>query len=127
MPTEKRKLGNLGEKVAKEYLQSKGYEIQGENYLKPWGEIDIIAKKDNVLIFVEVKTKIKKTEKQGYLSPEANIGRLKGIKLIRTAETYLMEKNIPENVFWRIDVISVELDYAVRKAKVKHFEDAIVG
>jgi putative endonuclease len=54
--TEKRKTGDIGEKIAGRFLVSKGFEIVGWNYLKPWGEIDIIAKRKGKFHFVEVKT-----------------------------------------------------------------------
>ena len=57
MPSEKRQFGDLGEKIAEDYLLKKQYKIIGRNYWKPWGEIDLVARKDNKLIFVEVKTR----------------------------------------------------------------------
>jgi Holliday junction resolvase-like predicted endonuclease len=54
--TEKRKTGDLGEKIAGRFLVSRGFEIVGWNYLKPWGEIDIIIKKKSKIHFIEVKT-----------------------------------------------------------------------
>ena len=54
--TEKQKIGRLGEDIAIKYLQNKGFLVIGQNYLKKCGEIDIIAKKDRVLHFIEVKT-----------------------------------------------------------------------
>jgi len=48
-------LGFLGENIAARHLEQKGYEIITKNYRKPWGEIDIIAKKHDIITFVEVK------------------------------------------------------------------------
>ncbi|PIW74862.1 MAG: YraN family protein, partial [Candidatus Portnoybacteria bacterium CG_4_8_14_3_um_filter_44_15] len=56
MPSEKRKTGDLGEGIAAKYLENNGYKIIERNYRKNWGEIDIVARKDDCLIFVEVKT-----------------------------------------------------------------------
>lgn len=121
-----RKVGNSGEEIARQYLERKSYNILESNYLKPYGEVDIIAWDKAVLVFIEVKTRIS-GQKKVYLPPESNVNYYKGRKIIRTALAYMEEKGIPEDVLWRIDVISVELDCENRKAKVRHLENAIVG
>lgn len=55
-PTEKQKIGQIGEDCACKYLEKCGFKILERNYLKKWGEIDIVAKKGNKLHFVEVKS-----------------------------------------------------------------------
>jgi putative endonuclease len=50
-------VGNRGETLAVEHLQMKGYKILGRNYASKWGEIDIVAKDKDIVVFVEVKTK----------------------------------------------------------------------
>lgn len=55
-PTEKQKIGRLGEDIAIKYLQNKGFLVIGQNYLKKCGEIDIIAQKGKILHFIEVKS-----------------------------------------------------------------------
>lgn len=50
-------LGKEGERLAKEFLKKKGYSILPEYYRTPFGDIDIIAKEKDVLVFVEVKTR----------------------------------------------------------------------
>ena len=123
MTTQKRKFGDLGEKVAARYLKNKGYEILETNYQnnsgRRLGEIDIIAKdlERNELVFVEVKTreyfKFKDT------LPEENITPFKLRKLAKIAETYLKTKKLFNENF-RFDAISVWLDLDSKKAKVKH-------
>ena len=54
--TEKRKLGDIGENIACDFLKRRGFEIIERNYLRKWGEIDIVARKRNVIRFVEVKS-----------------------------------------------------------------------
>lgn len=125
MPSLKRELGDMGERLVQAYLIKRGYQILQKNYLKPYGEIDIVASNKGVLVFIEVKTRVIK--EKGYIPPEASVGYFKSRKIVRTAEVYLMEKRIPENTFWRIDVVSVDLNYTTRKAKIRHFENAVVG
>ncbi len=51
----RKEVGKLGEEIASKFLERKGFKIVLRNYRKPWGEIDIIAEKDDVVRFVEVK------------------------------------------------------------------------
>ncbi len=54
--SEKQKIGELGENIAVKFLTKKGFFISERNYTKKWGEIDIIAEKNNKLYFIEVKS-----------------------------------------------------------------------
>src|SRR3990167_5197902 len=54
--TEKQKIGKIGEDCACQYLEKNGYKVIERNYLKKWGEIDIVARREKKLYFVEVKT-----------------------------------------------------------------------
>ncbi|MEK7560306.1 MAG: YraN family protein, partial [Patescibacteria group bacterium] len=67
----KQETGNLGEKLAAKFLSANGFKIVETNYWRKWGEIDIIAEKDNILHFVEVKA-TGSDEESGY-RPEENI------------------------------------------------------
>lgn len=119
-------IGVHGEDLAVEYLKSKGYEILTRNYVPHWlsrgkKEIDIVAKKSGVLVFVEVKTgKID----DGF-SPQDHVDFRKQRFLIKTAESYLAEKKIPEDTPWQIDVVAIT--FGEEKPKIEHFENAIAG
>ena len=125
MPSAKRKFGDLGERIAEEYLTKKGYKVIGKNYQKPWGEIDLITKKDNAIIFCEVKTRDKKHVE--HYSAESAVNKDKIRKLQKICENYLLEKRFPLNQLWQIDVIAIAIDKETMKAKVNHIENAVWG
>ena len=77
--------GKLGEKLGSEYLVVNGYEILSQNWRHSHWEVDIIAKKNNVLHFIEVKTR--RTKRYG--QPEEKVGNKKIKNLINAAEEYL--------------------------------------
>lgn len=86
-------IGGNGEDFAALILQTKGYEILERNYRTKLGEIDIIAKKDNVLHFVEVKTRTQKT--YGYPAESVTEDKLNRIR--KASQIYMFNKKI----FWR--------------------------
>lgn len=100
------KVGETGEELASRFLEQKGFAIIDRNYRKKWGEIDIVAEKDDTLHFVEVKTI---TSKGDYL-PEDNMRLWKKQRLSRVIRTYLLDKKVPDEKEFEIDVISVVLD-----------------
>lgn len=96
-------IGRLGEQIAACGVIRSGYEILEMNFNVPGiGEIDLIHKEDEELVFTEVKT-LSKPEM--YASPEARIDRLKAERIMAAAGQYLEEKGFGENI--RFDVISV--------------------
>jgi putative endonuclease len=127
--TKKQEIGELGENIACEYLERKGFDIIGRNYRKKWGEIDIVAEKDGILHFIEVKSVsvqtlenvIRETEKY---QPEDNVHPWKLKRLHRAIQTYLLEKNLENE--WQLDVMAVFLDMKTRKAKVRITENVII-
>lgn len=124
MLTQKREFGDLGEKIAQEYLENKGYKIIDRNYSKRWGEIDLIAESpEKELIFIEIKTREAKNN-PAFL-PEDSVNFSKQQKLIKTGRTFLYENKYPEETAWRIDVIAVEIEKFSRKAKIRHIENAV--
>jgi len=129
MQTEERKKGDAGEGVALNYLKKRGYKILERNYENKIGEIDVIAKKDGAVIFVEVKTqdvgKLEYDETGARLYPERSVDWRKQRKLIKTAEYYLLEKDYDEDTSWQIDVIGVDLDKLAHRVNLRHLKNAV--
>lgn len=123
MPSLKRKFGDIGEKVAEHYLQRRGYTVIEKNYLKPWGEIDLVAKKYGDLIFFEVKTRDSKYVE--HFLAESSVNRLKIKKLQKICETYLSERHYSYNQNWQVDVLAIAIDKKENKARIKHFKNAV--
>jgi putative endonuclease len=123
--------GSTGERVAAKYLENKGFFIIDRNYRKKWGELDIIAQKDNVLHFVEVKTVSRKSyggkfeQEVNNYRPEDNMHPWKLQRLRRALQTYLLEKYKTDPV-WQFDLACVFLDQEKRVAKVKFIENLIL-
>jgi putative endonuclease len=101
-PSAHRKRGTLGEEAAAEFLKQHGYEIIERNYFYQHGEIDIIAKENETLVFVEVKAR--SSAKFG--APEEFVTPKKQELLRRTAEGYMLERAIGE-ADCRFDVVAV--------------------
>ncbi len=138
-----KQIGNLGEKIAEKYLKNKGYEILDKNYFfrisgnPQKGEIDMVAKKSDIISFIEVKTL---RGRVALINPEEKVDFWKQRKLVKTAESWLMKKKIPLNSKWQIDVIAIKIDSNTRaiakgeeedlssspkKVEISHFENAI--
>jgi putative endonuclease len=98
------KVGDRGEQAAADYLQAAGYDILERKYRSKIGEIDIIAKRKNVLVFVEVKTRRNTT----YGFPAEAVTYRKQRKIINTASCYLQQIH-NTNICCRFDVIEIFL------------------
>lgn len=128
----KRQLGNLGEDIACHYLEKKGYKVIERNYLRPWGEIDIIAEKSGTVRFVEVKTISRATheaaggevarEMNSY-RPEEQVHPAKLKKLSRTADLYMNDQRDERD--YQIDVVAVYLDIGHRIARCVLYEQVL--
>ncbi len=95
-------IGKTGEKQAARYLEGNGVAVLTMNYHTPYGEIDIIGKKGDLLIFCEVKTRT--SQKFGF--PEESVTMKKKNALINSSLFYLQENDLLDSS-WRIDVISI--------------------
>ena len=118
MSKDKKEFGARGEEIAHDYLISKGFEIIRRNYRYGRGEIDLIVKKDEILIFVEVKSR-KNLE---YGPPELSVTKRQQRQIRRTASAYLYE-NGNDDCDCRIDVIAI-LMKGKEKPAINHIINA---
>jgi len=111
------RIGKWGEDMATEYLAQKGYELITRNARTPYGEIDIVVKQGDTVIFVEVKTRTSNT----MALPEESITPRKRDHMLAAADLYAAEHEIDH---WQIDVIAIE-GKPESTPKITHFENAI--
>lgn len=129
-PTEKQRIGEAGENFASAYLEANGYTVIERNYLKKWGEIDIIAKRKGKLHFVEVKSVTRKfdsvTHVTGKYRPEDNMHPWKLQRLSRAVQSYLLDRNVSDETDWQFDLITVYLDKNKGLIKTELLEDIVL-
>ena len=116
-------IGSIGENTAARWLKERGFSINDTNYRKKYGELDIVAEKNGVLHFVEVKTS--KFYGDSAFSPEIRVNTRKIRKLKQLCETYLRETHVSQDQLWQIDVISVILNDDMSVRSVNSFENAV--
>jgi putative endonuclease len=110
--------GIEGEEIARAFLTQQNYEILENNFHSSQGEIDLIARDHDCLVFVEVKN----YSFRSYGSPLSAVGRTKKKSIIHAAEYYLYKNNI-RNIFSRFDVITV-YRRANGERVIEHYKDA---
>lgn len=121
-PTYRRRLGDRGEKLARAFLISKGYKIIETNYRIREGEIDIVAQKDDCLVFVEVRTR----RGNQFGTPEESLTETKQERLEALAQIYIQShENLPTQ--WRVDVVAIELDNKGYISRIELIENAVEG
>lgn len=125
----KQKIGLLGEDIACTFLMKHSFTILERNYTKKWGEIDIIAQKEEKRYFIEVKSKtvesLENCLSESSSRPEDNMHIWKMKRLRRVVETYLISKRLGY-VEWQFDLLVVYLDLNNRKARVKVIDNIIL-
>jgi putative endonuclease len=119
------KVGKFGEDIACVFLEKHGYKILERNYLRKWGELDIIAKKAKKLCFVEVKTVSCGTSAGIGYRPEDNMSSSKIKRFTRIIQTYLQEKDV-DHAEWSAALIAIRVDTVKKIAKVRFIENLIL-
>ena len=107
-----KQLGESGENKAVRYLKDNGYKILERGYKNPFGEVDIIAAKDDVVAFIEVKTRLS----ENYGAPSEAVDRRRRNKYIQAAKYYFYGKQIEVTV--RFDIIEI------LRGEINHIENA---
>jgi putative endonuclease len=120
LSTAKSRLGRRAEILAAGELGRRGYRIVGSNYHCRYGEIDLIAKDGETLVFVEVRSKTS----TGHGLPSETVDAVKQKKLIMTARCYLTEKDL-RDLSCRFDV--VEVIFQDEKPKIEVIQNAFTS
>ena len=116
----RRETGILGEKLAREFLEKRGYLIVQTNYRCPEGEVDIIARDGETLVFVEVRARSSRL----FGTPEESITPVKKERLKAVAARYGQDHaDLP--AAWRIDVVAVEFDRNRQATRIELIENAV--
>lgn len=112
---DKKELGQYGEKLARKFLKKQGYKILGRNYRTKAGEIDIIARDKESLVFVEVKTR----SDSSFGHPEMNVHPKKLQNFRAASQLYILENNIRKP--FQLDVVSINL--SKNPPEIMHFQN----
>ena len=132
-PTYKQKIGQKGEDIASKHLESLGHKIIERNYLKKWGEIDIVSIKNKKIHFIEVKAVSRELGEIGVIREtndgfraEDNMHLWKLQRLGRAIQSYLLDRNVSDETEWQFDVVTVYVDMAKRLSRVSMIEDLVL-
>jgi putative endonuclease len=127
----KNEIGGFGEDIAVSYLKKHGFTVLEVNYLKKWGEIDVVARGTDKIRFVEVKTvsyetkaKLQAAVTHGTWRPEENVHYSKIKKLYRAIESWIAENNYQGE--WEIDIVAVRVVPREKYATVKYIPNIIM-
>lgn len=116
----RQQLGRAGEQIARRALEERGLQIIEGNYRCTLGEMDLIAKRDNTWVFVEVKTR--RGNRYGTAADAVNSRKQK--KIMQVAETYLQEHGLID-ADWRIDVVAIDMDARGKLLGIDVIENAV--
>ena len=100
----KRETGTKYEQMACDYLEEEGLRVVETNYRTPLGEIDIIARDGNTLVFIEVKYR----QNRNFGGAEHAIPRKKQLTIIRVAKMYIKMHRLPLSGFYRFDAVLID-------------------
>ena len=119
MTRERQELGRAGEAAAAKFLRRKGYRIVARNAVMDSGELDIVARRRNLIVFVEVKTRIS----DQHAHPMDNITYSKKRHVIASAKEYLRKNKLTDKEY-RFDVIAIVWGTGKRPERIEHHPDA---
>lgn len=111
-------LGRLGEKLAREHLRKKRYNIVDHNFRCPQGEIDLVVRKDKAYRFIEVKFR----RTMDYGLPEESVVRRQQRRIRKAAQVWLSRRHLPMNSEMHFDVLAISERGG--KQKYEYIEDA---
>ena len=120
-PTPRRRLGDQGEGHARRYLEARGYAFVTANWRCPAGELDLVMRDGDEIVFVEVKTR--RGERMGRAEEAISAGQ--GRRLLAAGEWFLAETAAPEGAIWRVDLVAITLDGTGAVHRLTHVVNAV--
>jgi putative endonuclease len=114
--TYQRRIGNLGEQIAADFLGDLGYKLLDQNYHTPYGELDLIMLDSEILVFAEVKTRTTNS----FGSPESSITQTK-LERIHNSALLWLQSHLEQKDDWRVDVVAIILNSEGRIQDIQHF------
>ena len=124
MSSSNRRLGDWGERQARLHLEDKGYSLLANNFRCRAGEIDIVARQGDQVVFVEVKAR----RGDAYGRAEESISTARAERLAVVAEEFMQTRMAGEfdsGTAWRIDLVCLNMDRQGRLLSVNHIENAV--
>jgi len=126
--------GEIGEKLAADYLKTRGFKIVARNFRAKFGELDIVCRKGRLLVFVEVKSvtsnpaqfaqeRIQSGEQLSGFSPEQHFTKQKISRLKRAIEIFLIKNKLSSETEQRLDLVAIELDKDNGLKNLRHYEN----
>ncbi|MFN8663549.1 MAG: YraN family protein [Thermomicrobiales bacterium] len=122
MRTSRQSLGDAGEQLARRQLESAGYTCLAEQWRCPVGELDLVMRRGDELVMVEVKVR-----RGGLVEAEQAVTPAQQRRLLAASQSYLQAHPELQELTWRIDLLGITLDRAGLVARVSHVENAITG
>jgi putative endonuclease len=119
--TTRQVLGAAGERLARRHLEQRGYRFVAANWRRPYGELDLIMRDGNVLVFVEVKTRCG----ERIVTAEESLTAAQARRLLRGAQSFLTEREDLAGLYWRIDLIAITLMPTGAVSRLTHIVDAV--
>lgn len=114
--TYQKRIGSFGEALASEFLRDLGYQFLDQNYNTRYGELDLVFLDEDIIVFVEVKTRTS----SAFGSPESSITAAK-LEHIQDAALLWLQDHPDFKDDWRIDVVAILLDSGGDPKDIKHF------
>lgn len=114
-------LGHDGERIAEKSLRAKGLRVLARRYVTPTGELDLVMRDRQTVVFVEVKTR----HGNALADPQDAVNRGKQRRLLKAAEWFLHDRKL-EDQPCRFDVVSIVIPGDDQDPVVEHFEDAFL-
>lgn len=114
--TYQKRIGNMGETIAAEFLANKGYQLIDHHYHTRYGELDLVMMELDSVVFVEVKTRTS----DSFGTPEESVTPEK-LERLQNAALLWLQAHPEVDDDWRMDVVSVKLTHDLRVENIEHF------